>query len=169
MHMQFDLPITPGLGPWKFIMSYNSLLVSGMVWWIRSHTQHKTQVSPEYAWQLEINFHWIGLEISCTHICIFQYIVVEPYNSAHMMTTWHENAFALLVLCEGNPTMMQSSGVFFVVGLNKSLSKQLSCWWFEMSWYSYDCNGMLSWNKTIPPCKRHLQVMKNSFKWVHSK
>ena len=55
-----------------------------------------------------------------------------------------EMLFALLALCEGNPPLdsphkgpvMQSSGVFFDVSLNKLLNIQLSYQWFEISWCS---------------------------------
>ena len=57
-----------------------------------------------------------------------------------------ETFTALLALCEGNPPVtsglpsqgpvMQSSNVFYVL-LNKRLSKQSRCWWFETPWHSF--------------------------------
>ena len=81
------------------------------------------------------------------------------HNDVHTisLTIWWHNQMeifsALLALCEENPPftggfhshtggfhsqrpVTQSFDVFFDVRLNKRLSKQSTCWWFETAWHS---------------------------------
>ena len=75
-----------------------------------------------------------------------------------------ETFSALLTLCEGNPRVTggfpsqrpasqrpvtRSFNVFFDVHLNKQLSKQSRCWWFETPWRSLwrHCNDSALKNK----------------------
>ena len=68
-------------------------------------------------------------------------------------TLWHhpmETFSALLALCEGNPPVTSefpsqmpltwSFDVFFDLHLNKQLSKQSRCQWFEMPSHSLSCH-----------------------------
>ena len=67
------------------------------------------------------------------------------------MKSSNENIFRVTGLCEGNPPFTSgfpsqrpvtwSFGVFFDVRLNKRLSKQSRCWWFETPWRSFWHHG----------------------------
>ena len=75
-----------------------------------------------------------------------------------------ETFSVLLAIWEGNPPVIggfpsqrpvtRSFDVFFVVRLNKWLSKQSRCWWFETSWRSVwrQSNGK-------PPTVRHTKII----------
>ena len=55
----------------------------------------------------------------------------------NMMSSWHGNAFCITdPLCLHKMPEMWSFDVLVTVALNKLLSKQLSIWWFEMTWCS---------------------------------
>ena len=44
------------------------------------------------------------------------------------------------------PKGIQNLGVFFVVGLSKSLSKHSGCWWFQMSIIDWIIGNTFPWN-----------------------
>ena len=77
----------------------------------------------------------------------------ENYDDMTWKQWWHhqmETFSVLLALCEGNPPVTggfpsqrpvtQSFDVFFYMCLNKRLSKQLKCQWFEMPSCSLWCH-----------------------------
>ena len=90
-----------------------------------------------------------------------KYILVTPMHYVtHWLTTWWrhqmETFSALLAICAGNSPVSgefpaqrpvtRSFDVFFDLRLNKRLSKQPRCWWFEtLSWSLWRHR-----NETIP-------------------
>ena len=109
-----------------------------------------------------------------------KYILVTPIHYVtHWLTTWWrhqmETFSALLAICTGNSPVSgefpaqrpvtRSFDVFFDLRLNKRLSKQPRCWWFEtLSWSLWrhrnetiplksSCSGIVS-----TKCRRTLAV-----------
>ena len=93
----------------------------------------------KYMHQLLLTQMWILL-------LLFRWLFNSPLTHLKNMNTWWrhqmETFSALLAICAGNspvsgefPTqrpVMRSFDVFFDLRLNKRLSKQRWCWWFEM-------------------------------------
>ena len=81
------------------------------------------------------------------NIHLYTYLL---YNFFHNIMMTPSNGHALLALCEGNPPVTsgfasqrpvtQSFDIFFDLCLNKWLSKQSQCQWFEMPLCSLWCH-----------------------------
>ena len=103
-------------------------------------------------------------ETGCNHWTWFTYFHYRVWMKYLIWCHHMETLSALPALCEGNPLVTggfpsqraSSTGfvVFFDVSLNKLLSKQLHCWWFEMPWSSCVLTVMisLSWGAQTLSC-----------------
>ena len=73
-------------------------------------------------------------KVSLLHLHLRNCTDIHIWHQWNMSTSHHGNSFRIN---GGFPSQM-ASDVSFDVSLNKWLNKPLSCWWFELSWWS--CN-----------------------------
>ena len=113
-------------------------------------------------WKLFIWLIFVTSEVSFLNFCgIAPYVdchICESMAQCHMMMSSNGNISALLVLWAGNwpvtgefPSqrpVTRSLDVYFDLRLNKWLSKQSRCWWFETPSCSLWCHCNES-NKSI--------------------
>ena len=89
-----------------------------------------------------------------------------------------ETFSALLALCEGNALVTsgfpsqrpvtQNCDAFFDQCLNKRLSKQLGCWWFEMPSHSLwcHCNESFHWKNAFDHVIYKIMAIFSQPQWV---
>ena len=87
----------------------------------------------------------VEILLCCTEPSMYCVLHIFPWMM--MMMPWHGSAFCISVSLWGNSLVINglfwkgpviwSFDVYFITNRNKLLSKQSSCWWFEMLWCSH--------------------------------
>ena len=155
-------PYSSGLLHWHWASLIHYRIVSGVMNLMSCHISTvKNTHSAHNVCNFEEMVHWNGnvvilmkfswlavLEVLRTSSTASDEHFIKmtfPFDCKIHQSWWHhqmETFSVLLALCEGNPPVtggflsqrpvMRSFDVFFDLSLNKRLSKQPRCWWFEL-------------------------------------